>query len=205
MLAETDRAPEPGSPTLAEIKRALRPEAVAARARAHAALAPQAAEALAETGLRFLGEPAGRTVSGFMSFGEEIGVLPLVARLAKDGWRTAMPVIEGPRRPLAFRAWRPGEATVAGVWDIPRPADNAPLVEPDVLLVPLLAFDAEGYRLGYGGGFYDRTLARLRAMKPVVAVGVAYSAQEIARAPRGEFDQPVDWILTEQGSRRICG
>ncbi|MGD9740973.1 MAG: 5-formyltetrahydrofolate cyclo-ligase, partial [Bauldia sp.] len=128
-----------------------------------------------------------------------------IARLAGEGWTTAMPVIEGPRRPLAFRAWKPGEPTVAGVWDIPRPTEDAALLDPDVLIVPLLAFDAEGYRLGYGGGFYDRTLAKLRAMKPVVAVGVAYSAQEMAQAPRGEHDQPVDWVLTEKGPRRLCG
>lgn len=203
MLSDTDRAPAP-HPTLAEIKRALRPAATAARARAHAALGVEAAQALAATGLSFLGAPSGRVVSGFMSFGEEIDVLPLIARLAAEGWRTAMPVIEGPRRPLSFRAWKPGDPTVKGVWDIPRPTDEAEPADPDVLLVPLLAFDAQGYRLGYGGGFYDRTLERLRAMKPVVAVGVAYGAQEIERAPRGEYDQPVGWVLTEKGPRRLC-
>ena len=200
--ASTERA-QPH--TLAETKRALRPEAIAARARAHQALGSQAAQALAATGLSFLGAHSGRTVSAFMSFGEEIDVLPLIGRLAGEGWRTAMPVIEGPRRPLSFRAWKPGDPTIKGVWDIPRPADDADLVDPDVLIVPLLAFDPQGYRLGYGGGFYDRTLARLRAMKPVIAVGVAYSAQEIGRAPRGEYDQPVDWVLTEKGPRRLCG
>ena len=205
MQQATDRAD--AQPTLAEAKRALRAGAAARRASAHARLSASAPQAIAAQGLAFLdgGRPAhGRCVSGFMSFGEEIDVLPLIARLAGDGWITAMPVIEAPRQPLAFRAWAPGDPTVPGVWNIPRPADDAVLVEPDVLLVPLLAFDAQGYRLGYGGGFYDRTLARLRAMKPVVAVGVAYAAQAMDAVPRGPFDQPVDWIVTEEGARR-CG
>ena len=86
-----------------------------------------------------------------------------------------------------------------GMWDIPVPAETAPEVLPDVLLVPMLAFDAQGYRLGYGGGFYDRTLEKLRALKPVVAIGVAYAAQEVTEVPHGDHDQPLDLIMTEKG------
>lgn len=156
---------------------------------------------LAAAGLDFLGlEP--RVVSGFKSFADEIDVLPLMARLARQGWRTALPVVVARGRPLLFRAWEPGEPTVAGPWSIPVPLATAPELEPDVLLVPMLAFDRQGFRLGYGGGFYDRTLAVLRAMKPVVAVGVAYAAQEVAELPRGPHDEPLDWILTEDGPKR---
>jgi 5-formyltetrahydrofolate cyclo-ligase len=90
-----------------------------------------------------------------------------------------MPVIEGPGLPLVFRVWASGEATVAGRWDIPQPPDHAVEVVPDVLLVPLMAFDRSGARLGYGGGFYDRTLRRLRAEPRAVAVGVGYAAPEM--------------------------
>lgn len=157
---------------------------------------------MAAVGLDFLRPRPGLTVSGFMPFGDEIDVMPLIGRLAREGWRTAMPVVEGRGLPLVFRMWMPGEPTVPGVWSIPVPLAHAPAVEPDVLLVPMLAFDRSGHRLGYGGGFYDRTLARLRAMKPVVAVGVAYAGQEARELPGADHDQPVDWILTEEGPRR---
>lgn len=169
--------------------------------RAHVLAGAKAGPELAAAGLDFLGlEP--RRVSGFKSFADEIDVMPLLARLAREGWRTALPVVVGRGQPLVFRAWAPGEPTVAGAWSIPVPLATAPELEPDVLLVPMLAFDGAGFRLGYGGGFYDRTLAALRAAKPVIAVGVAYGAQEVAHVPRGRHDEPLDWILTEQGARR---
>jgi 5-formyltetrahydrofolate cyclo-ligase len=93
---------------------------------------------------------------------------------------------------------------VPGVWNIPVPPETSPELLPDVLLVPMLAFDRNGYRLGYGGGFYDRTLVKLRAIKPVVAIGVAYSAQEVPEVPRAPFDQPLDWIMTERETLK-CG
>ena len=128
--------------------------------------------------------------------------MPLIARLAGEGWRTALPVVVGRNLPLVFRAWALGEPTMAGRWSIAMPLATAAEVEPDVLLVPMLAFDAAGFRLGYGGGFYDRTLAALRAVKPVIAVGVAFAAQEVAEVPRGRHDEPLDWILTEAGPKR---
>jgi 5-formyltetrahydrofolate cyclo-ligase len=182
-------------------KRRCRAAAGEARARAQAAAGPAAGPKLAAIGLGFLGlEPA--TVSGFKPFAGEIDVLPLMARLAAEGWRTALPVVAGRDRPLVFRAWAPGEPTVAGAWSIDVPPDSAPEVRPDVLLVPMLAFDRAGFRLGYGGGFYDRTLGALRAVKPIVAVGVAFAGQEMAEVPREAHDEPLDWILTEQGASR---
>jgi 5-formyltetrahydrofolate cyclo-ligase len=191
------------SDDLAADKRRCRVAAAGIRALAHASVGAKAGARLAATGLDFLGhEP--RVVSGFKSFADEIDVMPLMARLAGQGWRTALPVVVGRGRPLLFRAWVPGEPTVAGAWSIPVPLDTAAELEPDVLLVPMLAFDGAGYRLGYGGGFYDRTLSGLRAGKPVVAVGVAYAAQEVAEVPRGRHDEPLDWLLTEDGPRS-CG
>ena len=187
---------------LAGFKRRCREAAVEARARAHAEAGTTAGPRLAAGGIDFLGLEPGLVVSGFMPFADEIDILPLMARLAGEGWRTALPVVVGRGLPLVFRAWAPGEPTASGVWSIQVPIETAPEVEPDILIVPLLAFDAHGFRLGYGGGFYDRTLAALRARKPVVAVGAAFAGQEVAEVPRGPYDEPVDWILTEQGPRR---
>jgi len=189
---------------LADDKRRARSEAAKRRAAAHPLLHEAAGPALAERGLPFVREARHQIVSGFFPYKSEISLLPLLARLHGEGWVTAMPVVVGEGLPLVFRAWAPGEATVPGIWDIPVPLDTAQEVLPDVLLVPMLAFDRQGYRLGYGGGFYDRTLEKLRKLKEVTAIGVAYAAQEMAEVPRGPHDQPLDWIMTEKATTR-CG
>jgi 5-formyltetrahydrofolate cyclo-ligase len=136
-------------------------------------------------------------VSAFFPYKSEIDARLLLGKLAGEGWSTCLPIVIALGEPLVFRRWLPGEPTVPGVWNIPRPASDAPVVEPDVLLVPMLAFDRRGYRLGYGGGFYDRTLELLRAKKLIVAIGVAYAAQEIDSVPHDSHDQPLDFIMTE--------
>jgi 5-formyltetrahydrofolate cyclo-ligase len=194
---------ELGSPAsvsdLAEAKRDARRSAEQRRAAAHAESGRSAATALAARGLAFLETQPFGAVSGFTSFRTEIDVIPLLARLAGDGWGTALPVVTADRAPLIFRRWVPGEPTVAGRFGIPVPHEAAGEILPDVLLVPMLAFDRAGFRLGYGGGFYDLTVERLRQLKPVVAIGIAYAAQEVAAVPRGRYDQPLDWIMTELG------
>jgi 5-formyltetrahydrofolate cyclo-ligase len=114
----------------------------------------------------------------------------------------ALPVVVAKRQPLVFRAWTPGDAMDKGVWDIPQPKADKPVLEPDILLVPLLAFDLQGRRLGYGGGFYDRTLAGLRARKPITAVGLAYDEQQVDEVPHLDYDQRLDWVLTPSGPIR---
>ncbi len=104
-------------------------------------------------------------VSGFSPIADEFRVWPLLRRLAGAGYRLALPVMQGKAKPLLFRAWAPGDEMDRAVWGIAEPKPDKPAVEPDILIVPLLAFDRAGYRLGYGGGFYDRTLAGLRAHK----------------------------------------
>jgi 5-formyltetrahydrofolate cyclo-ligase len=140
-----------------------------------------------------------KTVSAFYPYKSEIDTRPLLGKLAGEGWTTCLPIVIALGEPLIFRRWMPGAPTVPGMWDIPQPTDDADLVEPDVLLVPMMAFDRAGYRLGYGGGFYDRTLETLRAKKSIVAIGVAYAAQEVDSVPHDSHDQPLDYVVTEKG------
>jgi 5-formyltetrahydrofolate cyclo-ligase len=114
----------------------------------------------------------------------------------------ALPVVERRGAPLVFRRWRPDMALKPGAYGIPAPPEDAPTLTPDIVLVPLVAFDRFGHRLGYGGGYYDRTLARLRAERPVQAIGCAHAAQEVARIPAMATDARLDWLLTERGARR---
>ena len=140
----------------------------------------------------------GTIVSGFMPMRSEINPLPLMKMLADAGAQLALPVTGRRGQPLMIRAWRWGEPLAAGVWGIREPKPEAPQVDPDVVLVPLLAFDRAGARLGYGGGYYDLTLARLRSRKPVMAVGVAYAIQEIEQVPTTPRDAVLDLVLTER-------
>jgi len=193
---------ELSSGELSELKRRARAAAQKERASAHRSYGETAAFALAQHGLPISPAQGMNIVSGFFPFTTEISVLPLLAKLASEGWTTALPVVLGKNTPLKFRVWTPGEATVAGVWNIPMPPETAAEVLPDVLLVPMLAFDKRGYRLGYGGGFYDLTLRKLRKIKPIEAIGISYAAQEIDEVPHGDHDEPLDWMLTERGIRR---
>lgn len=148
----------------------------------------------------FLGPARGRVLSGYLPIRTEIDPVPLMARWARDTV-VGVPVIEGRGLPLRFRRWTPDTPLVEGPFGARIPAEGAEIV-PEVLIVPLVAFDAAGARLGYGGGFYDRTLAALRGAGPVLAVGFAYAAQEAAsRLPVEPTDQPLDAIVTEAGVR----
>ena len=124
----------------------------------------------------------------------------LAHALRDRGAKTALPVVVAPKQPLIFRLWKPGDELAKGVYDIPYPAQGDAIV-PDVALVPMNGFDAAGYRLGYGGGFFDRTLASMRALNPkaMVAIGVTY---ELARLPTihpQSYDIPMDYVVTERG------
>jgi 5-formyltetrahydrofolate cyclo-ligase len=140
-------------------------------------------------------------VGGYHPTAREFDCLPLMERLAREGWTLALPAVMGDA-PLLFHRWRFGEALMRGQRGIMQPAGGE-TVRPAMLLIPLLAFDAQGYRLGYGGGHYDRTLEVLRAAGPVLAVGVAFDAQEVAQLPVGPHDQRLDWMLTPSGARRF--
>ena len=113
----------------------------------------------------FSGPNAGAVVSGFAAIRDEINPAPLMTWLQAEGFRLALPVMQGKGKPLMMRAWSPGDAMSPAAWGIAEPLDDKPTVDPDVVLVPLLAFDARGYRLGYGGGFYDRTLTEIEEIE----------------------------------------
>lgn len=182
---------------LTAVKAAARKAAFAARKEAFARGQGQAAEILAD----FLAAHRGRPLAGYMPMRTEID--PLVAMAAHDG-PVGVPVIIGADQPLRFREWSPGCALVPGEFGALIPAEGA-WVEPEVLIVPMVAFDARGYRLGYGGGFYDRTLEGLRAKRPTLAVGFAFAAQEVAEVPVEPTDQPLDAVVTEEGLRLFGG
>jgi len=142
--------------------------------------------------------PAGAIVSGFFPMKSEINPTPLLRRLADAGAQLALPVIAGRGKPLTMRAWHFGAPLKAGQWGIREPTPEAAEVAPDILLVPLAAFDRAGHRIGYGAGYYDMTIRRLRAQKPVIAIGIAFAAQEIPQVPATERDERLDLVLTEK-------
>jgi 5-formyltetrahydrofolate cyclo-ligase len=183
--------------TLIDAKSGLRREALARRDALPAELRQAAAETIAGRDFPLDVFP-GVLVSGFSSIGSEINPLPLMRRLADRGARLALPVVIGRGRPLALRAWAFGEPLNKGQWGIREPRPEAPEVDPDIVLTPLAAFDRTGHRIGYGAGYYDMTLARLRTRKPIVAVGLAYAAQEISVVPTTARDERLDLVLTER-------
>jgi 5-formyltetrahydrofolate cyclo-ligase len=193
-------------PSLLQAKAALRERMKMWRAGLHHAFVSQAAEAVAAQGLDFL-QASTRLgiVSGFSSLPEEFRVWPLLRRLHHEGIELAMPAIQGKDRPLKFRAWSPGDAMARGVWGIAEPQAGKAELEPDILLVPLLAFDASGWRLGYGGGYYDRTLHTLRAHKRITAVGLGYDEQRVDAVPHLDYDERLDFVLTPSGVLRCAG
>jgi 5-formyltetrahydrofolate cyclo-ligase len=180
-----------------ESKSVLRREATARRDALPAEARQAAGETIAARAFPLAIAP-GTIVSGFMPMKSEINPLPLMRSLAQAGARLALPAVAGRGKPLIMRAWLWGEALNSGVWGIREPKPEAALVDPDILIVPLLAFDRLGYRLGYGGGYYDLTIAGLRARKPVTAIGIAYSAQEVSSVPVTPRDARLDLVLTER-------
>ena len=189
-MADSAKSPE-------QLKAALRRAAVARRDALLPAERMGAALAIAERGLPVEVTP-GTVVSGFSPLKSEISPLPLLRRLADAGVSLALPVVIGRGQPLVMRAWSFGAPLVSGVWGIREPTADAPELNPDILIVPLLAFDRRGHRIGYGAGYYDMTIARLRAMKPVTAIGIAFGSQEIAAVPATPRDARLDLVLTER-------
>lgn len=180
------------------LKQALRAQALAARAAIPAREARQAA--LTRHLAALLARHPGAIVAGYWPIRGEADPRP--AMLAHDG-PLCLPVVLAPATPLIFRRWREGDPLEGGGLGTWHPPDSAMSVTPDVVIVPLAGFDASGGRLGYGGGFYDRTLEVLRRAGRVLAAGLAFSAQEVGVIPAEVTDQPLDLVITEDGPRRF--
>ena len=140
-------------------------------------------------------------VAAYWPIRSEIDTRPLMEQLREQGAQLVLPRVEKRGDHMAFHLFDGEVPSTKDVMNIPAPDRYAEILRPDLVLVPLLGFDRSGYRLGYGGGYYDRALAKLRATGPVTAVGLAYAAQEVEEIPREPHDQPLDWVVTEEGVR----
>ncbi|MEO1293539.1 MAG: 5-formyltetrahydrofolate cyclo-ligase [Pseudomonadota bacterium] len=186
---------------LAALKAATRKAAFARRKEAHVSQ-PDAPEQAAQQFLTHIDPSASTVIAGYRPIRTELDPTPLMVRLHHQGHRLAVPVIEAAGAPLAFREWSPETEMTTGAFGAEIPAAGAWL-EPDLLIVPLVAWDRSGGRLGYGGGFYDRTLERLRSRHPTRAIAFAYAAQEVPAVPLEPTDQRLDAICTEVGFTRV--
>jgi 5-formyltetrahydrofolate cyclo-ligase len=183
-------------------KAALRDEARARRARLESA-APDTAKKIAANFLATIPLPEKSTIAGYIAAHDEIDPAFLIAMLRKRGHAILLPRVAAKDGPLAFHLWRESARAVKGAYGLLEAAPDWPLAQPDIVLVPLLAFDADGFRLGYGGGYYDRSLLALRQTGKVTAVGLAYDGQRIAHIPSDATDEKLDWVVTEKSARKF--
>jgi len=156
-----------------------------------------AAQGLAKRGLPVAITP-GMVMSAYSPIRNEIDPVPLMRKLAEQGAKLALPAVLARGKSLAFRAWSPDDRLMLGPLGIPEPSPAAAEMIPDVMLIPLAAFDRQGHRIGYGAGHYDYTLAHLRKVKAIAAVGIAFAVQEIKAVPALPHDVALDYVLTEK-------
>ncbi len=155
----------------------------------------EAREALAARGVPFLGARQVSAAAGYFPIRDELDPLPLLSALHEKGMRIALPVVR-PGPDLIFREWRPGSPLASGKFGLKEPSGANLALVPDIVLVPLLAFDRKGNRLGYGAGYYDAALRKLRRRGPVTAIGIAFDEQEFLEVPQEPQDESMDMILT---------
>lgn len=147
----------------------------------------------------------GQVVALYWAKGREFDPSEITGRLLKEGVTCALPVIQKNKKILKFARWDDSVPLAEGPFGIMQPGGKHKWVQPDIVVVPLLAFDQRGYRLGYGGGYYDATLIALRKKKDVVAVGLGYAQQAVLfNLPREDHDQRMDWIITPQNAKCFC-
>jgi 5-formyltetrahydrofolate cyclo-ligase len=156
-----------------------------------------AAQTVAKRGLPIDIKP-GTIVAGYSPIRSEIDPTPLMRALAAQGVQLALPAITARGKSLVFRAWTPSDRLMLGSLGIPEPSPAAAELVPDIMLVPLAAFDRLGHRIGYGAGHYDVTLAHLRKVKTIVAIGVGFAVQEVKAVPMQPHDVALDYVLTER-------
>jgi 5-formyltetrahydrofolate cyclo-ligase len=178
-------------------KAAVRAVKISLRGKLPESEAAAAAQSAAGLALQLLGEVRGKTVSLYMPIRGELDPRPLAAKLRDAGAITALPRVTADNEPMAFRAWLPDDPLHKGFGGILEPAETAPEVAPDILIVPLAAFDRRGFRIGYGKGHFDRTLGPMARGKRPVLVGYAFSLQEVDEVPRELHDVPLDAVVTE--------
>ena len=180
-------------------KAALRAAALERRARLGAADHAAFAARLADLGLARAGQwPGVKAISLYSPLPGEPDVRPLLAALAQAGFTTLLPVTGRLGMPLTFRRWRPGEPLAKGRMNIDEPPAAAPAMDPDLMFVPLAAFDRRGHRIGYGAGYYDASIAAVSARRPLRTIGIAFSVSEVAEVPHQDHDQRLDAVLTER-------
>lgn len=138
----------------------------------------------------------GLVLAGFWPMAQELDLVPLLSKLDQQGMTCALPVVEAPACPLVFRKWRRGDELDKGPYGTSHPFDTQGVVEPEMLIIPLLGFDLEGARLGYGGGYYDRTIEAIKSHSKVCCIGVGFDEQQVECIPTGPYDQKMDWIVT---------
>ncbi len=168
------------------------------RRAAHRAIGPEAAQAVADFVLSEV-DPQGKNIAGYWPLGDELDCRPALEALSTAGAEVALPVVAGQGHALIFRQWKPGDVLEQGPFGTMHPGPRAPVIVPQVLLVPLVAFDLEGHRLGYGAGYYDRTLASFRSQGKVTAIGLGYDAQRVDTVHADGHDQALDGIITNAG------
>jgi 5-formyltetrahydrofolate cyclo-ligase len=192
--------------TQTPLKADLRKAALARRAAIEPAARAAAARAVVGRGLAVAGGAAATTAALYMPMRGELDCLPLLEALAEAGWQTALPCTPARGRLLIFRRWRPGAALTPGRFGAGEPAPENPPVAPAIVFAPLAAFDRAGGRIGYGGGYYDATMAALAAAGPrPLYAGLAFAAQEVAEIPAEPHDASLDFVLTEAETISCAG
>ncbi len=166
---------------------------------------PNAGTQIAATICQDLHLPANSKVSVFWPLAEELDTLPLLNGLHAAGHQVLLPIMQGAGKSLLFGSWAPDDKLVEAAFKTLEPSPEQPRMTPDVMLCPLLAFDRKGYRMGYGGGFYDRSIAQIKTQGELLTIGIAFAAQEVDAIITGEFDEPLNMIVTEQEVIRING
>lgn len=184
-------------------KRQLRREAMARRTDARAKTGPLAGYLVATQFLENITISEAAVIAGYWPINDEITPVPLMKRLHQDGFNVALPAVVERDARLQFRGWEPDLELEPGPFGTLHPPATIGDAPPSVVLVPLLAFDSEGNRLGYGAGYYDRTLATLRDQREVLAVGYSFEAQRIDTLRCHDGDQKLDWVVTENAAHRF--
>ena len=194
-MTSDQQTPLHGAP---DAKEAARERARLRRAEAHAIHLAGAALRLRDRFHDNIRIDPGAIVAGYAPIRHEIDPMPLLAALSADGHALCLPVVMEKEGALVFRRWRPGDGLTSGAFGVPTPLPHAPVVRPTLMIVPMLAFDRRGYRLGYGAGFYDRTITSLRSTGALETIGIAYVEQELDPVPTDPHDARLDLILTPE-------